>query len=188
MAAWPRRAKVEASRPRSFARRSPIRAGLTHQISPGFGPVHSINSRSSTPRGAGGWRYCCPCAWPSPSTDQSSISKPDSAEDSTRPATWPPPCSPVPLLGLLALGTRWAEGGAAAVPGPCRLPCTPGGRAGPPSRASPHAFPAAERHMESTYRARWIGRSGRRIHRPPPPRAVPKAPRNPASSARSRIR
>ncbi len=40
-------------------------AGLTHQISLGFGPVHSIDSRSSTPPAGGESRYSCPyCSSP----------------------------------------------------------------------------------------------------------------------------
>ena len=39
--------------------------GLTHQISQEFGPVHSRDSRSSSPRPGDEWRYSCPC-WSSP--------------------------------------------------------------------------------------------------------------------------
>ena len=37
------------------------KAGLTHQNSRGFGPVHSIDSRSSIPPRGGVSRYSCPC-------------------------------------------------------------------------------------------------------------------------------
>ena len=36
-------------------------AGLTHQISQGFGPVLLTGSRSSTPLRGGEWRYSFPC-------------------------------------------------------------------------------------------------------------------------------
>ncbi len=40
---------------------APVIAGLTHQKPREFGPIHSINSRSSTRPGGGGWRYSSPC-------------------------------------------------------------------------------------------------------------------------------
>jgi transposase len=45
--------------------RCPTGAGLTHQVSQGFGPVLSRDSRSSSPQPGAEWQYSCPC-WSSP--------------------------------------------------------------------------------------------------------------------------